>query len=413
MKTVFTSTLLFVCLFFLQAQNPQKITIESGGYDREYLLYLPSSYSSGKTSGLIVCLHGFNRTMEDFFNTYPIAPVADLLNLVVLAPQALPEQDPGVINESKKLDTWGIKIPLDAAWGCGLRVKATLLGATLLDEELNKGVDDVGFINRIISETTGKYAINPANCFIFGTSMGGFMSYQYSMYHGTGLAGLISVCGSMGTAIRNTGNTINVPVCDFHSITDEVVPYGGTLNYDLGLFNASVSICRPKDEVIRFWVNKNFTNPNPKEENINYYPSTNNITVKKYTYSPLASRSEVIHYQINGATHDYYLNKDKGDCMDYNEEVIRFIRSHLRSPGTGFEPVITESVVIAPNPVTNRCTVYKTKQTVNGIKIYDMTGKLKGVYLSGEGKTEIDLSGYPYGVYLLNYNGKTFKIIKK
>lgn len=37
MKTAFTSTLLFVCLFFLQAQNPQKITIELGGYDREYL----------------------------------------------------------------------------------------------------------------------------------------------------------------------------------------------------------------------------------------------------------------------------------------------------------------------------------------------------------------------------------------
>jgi poly(3-hydroxybutyrate) depolymerase len=363
-------------------------------------------------SGLIVCLHGFNRTMEDFFNTYPIAPVADLLNLVVLAPQALPEQDPEVVNESKKLDTWGIKIPLDAAWGCGLRVKATLLGATFLDEELNRGVDDVGFINRIISETMGEYAINPANCFIFGTSMGGFMSYQYSMYYGTGLAGLISVCGSMGTAIRNTGNTVNVPVCDFHSITDEVVPYGGTLNYDLGLLNASVSICRPKEEVIRFWVNKNLTTPDPKEENINYYPSTNNITVKKYTYSPLSGRSEVIHYRINGATHDYYLDKNKGDCMDYNEEVISFIRSHLKSPGTGLEPVIAGALVIAPNPVIDRCTVYKTKQTANGIRIYDMSGKLKGVYSSCEGNTEIDFSKYPHGIYILNYNGKMVKIIK-
>lgn len=413
MKTIFTSILLFLCLNFLQAENPHKIEVTSGAYKREYLLYLPSSYNPAKASGLIVCLHGFNRTMEDFFNTYPIAPVADQLNLIVLAPQALPEQNQGVINKSKDLSSYGIKIPLEAAWGCGLRVKASLpLGISLLNEELNKDVDDVAFIKQIVSETMSQYAIDPANCFIFGTSMGGFMSYQYAMYYGKELAGLVSICGSMGTSIRNTANSVNVPICDFHSKTDDVVPYGGTLLYSSGWI--TVSLCQPKSDVISFWINKNKAATLPVEENITYYPPTNSISVKKIKYNAFASSlsSEVIHYQINGASHEYYLNKNNGDCMDYNEEVIKFIRSHY-SPTTGIEPLIAQNIVIYPNPVQDRCTINGTRRTDGDISIYDMTGRLKGIYLASEGQTEIDFSGYYKGIYLLKYNGKTYKLIKK
>ncbi len=414
MKTGITVILLFLSIFFLQAQNPQKIELELDGHPRKYLLYLPTSYSPAKKSGLIVCLHGFNRKMEDFFNTYPIAPVADQLNLIVLAPQALPEQDQNVINKAKELETYGIEIPLEAAWGCGLRVnaKATFLGIPLLNEELNKNVDDVGFIKQIVTTTKKQYAISDENCFIFGTSMGGFMSYQYGLYYGKELSGLISICGSMGTSIKNTSANVNVPICDFHSKTDEVVPYGGELVYGSGLMKTTVSLCQPKNDVIKFWVNKNVANSTPQEEDVNYYPSTNNVKVKKYTYYPFAKGSEVIHYQIDGAYHDYYLSKDKGDCMDYNEEVIKFIKSHSKIP-TGIESVVAQKVVISPNPVLDRCIIHGTEYAGGDIRVYDMTGKLKGIYPVSEGQTEIDFSGYYHGVYLLKYNGKTYKLIRK
>ena len=413
MKTKLTLILLFCGLFFLQAQNPRKIEVKIDGYNREYLLYLPKAYNPDKKSGLIVCLHGFNRTMEDFFNNYPIAPVADYLNMVVLAPQALPEQDPNVIKEAGTLASYGIDIPLDAAWGCGLRVKATLLGiVTLLNEELNKNVDDVAFIKQIVTTTKNQYSISDENCFLFGTSMGGFMSYQYAMYHGNDLAGLISVCGSMGTSIKNTTANVNVPVCDFHSKTDEVVPYGGSLSYGSGILKVDVSLCQPKEDVINFWVsNKNKTNPKPQEENINYYASTNNIKVKKYTYFPMGTRSRVIHYQIDGAYHDYYLSKDKGDCMDYNEEVIKFIQSHLRFPA-GIEPVITQEIVVFPNPTSGVLKITGTKAN-QMIRIVDIAGSLKSILNTQEGTTTIDITGYAKGTYMLQYNGKSHKVIKK
>ena len=410
MKTKLILILLFCGLIFLQAQNPRKIEIKIDGYNREYLLYLPANYNPAKKSGLIVCLHGFNRTMEDFFNNYPIEPVADQLNMVVLAPQALPEQDQNVIKESKNLESYGIKIPLEGAWGCGLRVKAAFLGISLLNEELNRNVDDVAFIKQIVTATKNQYSINDENCFLFGTSMGGFMSYQYAMYHGNDLAGLISICGSMGTSIRNTTANVNVPVCDFHSKTDEVVPYGGELSYALGF--VTVELCQTKDNVINFWVNnKNKANPRPQEENINYYASTNNIKVKKYTYSPLETRSEVIHYQIDGASHDYYLSKDKGDCMDYNEEVIKFIQSHLKFPA-GVESVIVQEVVVSPNPTSGILKVTGTKANQT-IQVFDITGSLKGAFKTQEGATTIDLSNYIKGIYLLRHDGKAHKVIKK
>ena len=413
MKTKLILILLFCGLIFLQAQNPRKIEIKIDGLDREYLLYLPSGYNSAKKSGLIVCLHGFNRTMEDFFNTYPIAPVADQLNMVVLAPQALPEQDQNVIKEAETLASYGIDIPLKAAWGCGLRVKATLFGVvTLLNEELNKNVDDVAFIKQIVTATKNQYSINDENCFLFGTSMGGFMSYQYAMYHGNDLAGLISVCGSMGTSIKNITANVNIPICDFHSKTDEVVPYGGVLSYGSGILKVDVSLCQAKDDVINFWVNnKNRANPKPQEEDVNYYASTNNIKVKKYTYSPLTTRSGVIHYQIEGASHDDYLSKDRGDCMDYNEEVIKFIQSHQKNP-VGLEAVVEQGVVAFPNPTSGILRIMGTKAN-QMIRLVDISGSLKGVLNTQEGVTTIDMTNYTKGIYLLKYNGKSHKVIRK
>ncbi len=412
MKTNLLLILLF-SLTFLNAQNPQKIQIQSGGYDREYLLYFPSSYPAKKPQGIIVCLHGFNRTMEDFFDQYPIAPVADSLNLVVLAPQALPEQDPAVIEEAESLTALGIDIPLNAVWGCGLRVKATWV-VTLLDTELNALVDDTGFIRQIFDKTISDYAISPDNLFLFGTSMGGFMSYQYAMINGDSLGGFVSVCGSMGTAIEPGSENLRTPLCDFHSVDDEVVPYSGTLTYDMGFMGkVKVSLCQPKESVIDYWVKKNHTVTDPVMENVNYYLSTNDKTVEKLTWPNPDGKNEVVHYRIHHASHEYYFKKENGDCMDYNEEVIKFLNKHTKQNTSGIPFIFAENFSVAPNPVETWCTVYGTRDTGESIGLYDLTGKRVKMYLSLEGETSIDLSDIPKGLYLLKYRSKTVKVIKK
>jgi Poly(3-hydroxybutyrate) depolymerase len=368
-------TLLLFSLFCLQATsgNPDAKTIQFGGYDREYLLYVPEKYSETNPAGLIVCLHGFNRTMNDFFNDYNIAELAEKLNLIVIAPQALPEKNPDVLFTLQSISSLGFDIPisLNAVWGCGLQVvaKAPIVGK-LVDVTLNTVVDDVGFIRELISMTENNYNVIPENKFIFGTSMGGYMSYQYALFHGNELSGLINICGSMGTDIQNTDAEVKLPICDFHSLEDEVVPYNGTMEIDAGLFNVDVTLCKNVEEVVNFWVQKNNAYSGLIIEDINYYPSTSGYSVTKFTYT---DENEVIHYRAHGAPHNYFFNKET-DCMDYSEEVAKFITAHSKDKNSGNDIFSQQKqLIIYPNPVSGDVVNLNILQGI--AEVYNLSGQ--------------------------------------
>ena len=398
MRTIFTLLLLSLFCFQAMPGSPETKKIQFGGYERDYLLYVPEKYSENHPAGLIVCLHGFNRNMNDFFNDYNIAELAEALNLFVLAPQALPEKNPVVLNTLQSITSLGIDLPisLDAVWGCGLQVvaKAPLLG-TLVDVTLNTVIDDVAFIHEIISMTENNYNIIPENKFIFGTSMGGYMSYQYALYHGNDLSGLINICGSMGTDIKEKNAEVKLPICDFHSVNDEVVPYNGSMEIEASIFKVNVTLCQKIDEVINTWVSKNGANTNPIVENINYYPPTSGHSVTKYTYP---GENEVIHYKIAGAPHSYFFKKET-DCMDYIEEVTKFIAAHSKDTGSGNDVFAqTKQLIIYPNPITGPLVNLNIEK--GRIAIYNLSGQkvISGTFENGT----VNIGTLQNGIYMIN-----------
>lgn len=377
-----------VCIY----ANPTKVTMMHNGYEREYMVYLPQSYNETKGSGLIICLHGFNSNMNAFFGNYNITDVANELNLVVVAPQALPEKDPKVLKEAEELKKLiGKTIPLDAVWGCGLRVKSDNF-LHPIDVELNKDIDDTGFLKAITDNIKKEYTINQ-NTFLLGTSLGGFMSYQHAMYYGNEFSGLISICGSMGTNIHNANSDIKLPICDFHSVTDEVVPYSGDLKYPILFLNIKVSLCQSKSDVINFWVKNNKVSSIPTIEQVAYYPSTNSITVEKEVYA--GNQNEVIHYKINGAYHEHYFKKDNGDCMDYNEEITKFITSHS-TDDTGIQNII-KPLIIYPNPAKDIVNIGVDEGYVT---IYSINGQQ--VFSANITSSQLDVSFLSKGIYIVN-----------
>ncbi|MDR3061036.1 MAG: T9SS type A sorting domain-containing protein, partial [Dysgonamonadaceae bacterium] len=78
---------------------------------------------------------------------------------------------------------------------------------------------------------------------------------------------------------------------------------------------------------------------------------------------------------------------------------------------TGTGNVTANAVQVSPNPTSGIIRVSNT-QANQTVRITDVTGSLKGTYKTGEGATTIDLTGYAKGTYLLQYNGKIFKVIK-
>jgi poly(3-hydroxybutyrate) depolymerase len=386
------------------AANPDKKTIQVGGFEREYLIYTPKHPQRKKADGIIICLHGFGRTMNDFFGEYNISPIADSLNLYIVAPQALPEQDQRVnILASTISSLTNNSISLHSVWGCGLRISANLLllGTSLLNEELNKGVDDVGFIDRIVDEVISENLLSEKNVFVLGTSMGGFMAYQYALLKGARLSGLISIAGSMGLEIKGMNNGMKIPVCDFHSISDVVVPYAGSQIQYL----SHISLAKPKADVINYWAETNATGK-PVSEKIQYYPSTKEITVEKITYPE--KDNEVIHYKINGAPHNYFFKKEADDCMDHVEEIARFIKSHFSDNLVYIQNVTAKAPVFYPNPVQDK--IYL--DTESGIiSIFDITGHQLFSQSFTEG--QIDLSFLKSGIYIIQIQSDNSVRIKK
>jgi len=381
--TIFFAVFLFSVS---KADTPEKRTVDYGGFSREYLLYTPQNSSAPK--GILICLHGFNSSMNNFFQDLNITEIADSLNLLIIAPQALPEQSAEVIEDAKNLErNYGQSIPLDAVWGCGLKVKITLLSfLPVLDDELNRNIDDTGFINQLINNTLSEYSLSGDNIFMLGTSMGAYMTYQYALQHGDRLAGIIPIAGTMGTAIRGRENATALPVCDFHSLSDEVVPYSGVSGNSL----LSITLGENKEDVIKFWVNLN----GAASAQIEDFPELKKISVRKYTY--FHTKNEVIHYQMSGAPHAYFFSKANGDAMDYIEESIKFMVKHSVSGSNSIDTPVRGDLVFYPNPVEN--IIHFTAD--NGyFSIYDLMGKK---CFSGEFKSaHAYISGLQAGVYII------------
>jgi poly(3-hydroxybutyrate) depolymerase len=375
-------------------ENPTLKTIQAGGFERQYMVYTPQNSQYVKPAGIIVCLHGFGRTMNDFFDEYNVTAVADSLNLIIAAPQALPEQNSTVISEAGVINSFtSNQISLQSVWGCGLSVKASSFGISLLNEELNRDVDDVDFINQMIDSVLCEYSLSLENIFMLGTSMGGYMTYQYALEKGDRLSGIISVAGSMGLAIKDMDYTTKVPVCDFHSLTDEVVPYSGSYTTITSDIPVTITLGMNMQDVIDYWVETNGAGA-PDSTAVQNYPSTNEITVEKFTYPDPVN--EVIHYKINGASHSYFFRKENGDCMDYPEEISRFIRSHLSSSPTPIPDITAEKTFFYPNPVQD---IINFDIMSGNASVYDITGRklFSQSFLSGQA----DLSFLKPGIYII------------
>ena len=390
----------------IEAANPVKRTLRFGGFDREYLVYTPQHPQSMNPTGILIGLHGFNGSMDDFFDEYDFRSTADAMNYLILAPQALPEQNESVKQTASMLNSLlDNKLRLDAVWACGLRVRATTFLVTLLNEELNRDVDDVGFISLMIQQILDEYALPTENVFMVGTSMGGYMAYQYALKQPVKLAGMVSVAGSMGLSIKDDNAKLKVPICDFHSLTDEVVPYTGKYVQN----GVTIHLAQSKADVIQFWRTNNETGA-PVKEIINYYPSANNITVEKNTYP--SPENEVIHYQINGASHNYFFKKEKGDCMDHLEEITKFIVAHTTGQPNENYRIQPLQLTIYPNPA--RDVIYFGTET-GSIRIYNLAGQTvwAGTFHSGS----LNIAFLPSGTYIVNIQAddktETTKLIKK
>lgn len=180
------------------------------GIDRDYRVYVPRTLGDGPSS-LVVMLHGGFGSAEQAELTYGWDAQAERDRLIVAYPD-------------------GVGRSWNAGGCCGPAMK--------------KKVDDVGFIEAVVTEISSRLAIDPERTFATGMSNGGIMAYRLACESDL----FAAIAPVSGTMLVDCDGASPVSVLHIHGALDGSVPPdgspgGGTQNID----------GPPLADVLAFW----------------------------------------------------------------------------------------------------------------------------------------------------------------
>ncbi len=378
-KVIMRSKIILSLLFFIFSlpvfcQQTVEGTLIHDGLQRDYRLYVPSSYAAGTPIPLVFNLHGYtsNASQQQLYSE--MDAVAETNNFLVCYPNGE-----------------------GASWNVGWAFGST--------------EDDVGFISNLIDELAANYSVNLSRVYSCGMSNGGFMSYRLACELNDKIAAIASVTGSHAPGfVCEPGRP--VPVLEIHGTADGVVAYNGT---------AGVSIA--VEDVIDFWVNNNNCGLDADTIAIANTSVADLCTATRYDYNE-CENSKVSLIKIQGGGHTWpgasliigVTNQD----INASEEIWEFF-SQFNLDGivaNKDEPDILNDIKIFPNPVHDILNLNADNLNMGG-RYYIMNNisqKISGGKINGHSKS-IPVGHLQPGIYYLTivmndkYSGQVF--IKK
>ena len=228
------------------------------GLQRQYLIYLPSSYQENTSYPLVINFHGFGGQINEYSSYADMRSLADSENFILVYPQ-------------------GENLNGSPHWN------AALMGGN------NKSdIDDLGFIESLILKLSSQNIINSDRVYMVGYSNGGMMSYAMACHKSNLVAAIASVSGTM-LYISNCEPNRSIPLLNIHGTEDPTLPYNGNNYYN------SV------DDALNFWNTNNNSDPSPNTTLLN--TNLNNIQFFGFSNSDNIS---VDHYKIINGGHVWF-----------------------------------------------------------------------------------------------------------
>jgi polyhydroxybutyrate depolymerase len=348
-----TWIVIFACVIGVSSFKAQLTTNNwnYGGVAREYLTYVPASYTGTTPVPVVFCLHGLGDNMNNFYNI-GMKFVADTANFIVVVPQAL----------SSFAGT---------AWNSGAGLNGFTLNAT---------VDDVGFIGAIIDTLIANYNIDQRRVFSCGFSMGGFMSQRLACELNDRIAAVASVAGTIGNTLTcNPGRA--VPVCHFHGTADSTIYYNDN------------QYGNDPEEMVEFWAQNNGCNASPT---ITLLPDLANddLLVSHYVYDGCNAAGEVELFRVDSAEHVWLT---PANDIFYTTEIWKFFMRQVHADFVSQSEIRPIAIQMYPNPVSELLTI--TAENAVTVEILDITGRI--VYQSAtiNARQEIDVSTFSKGTF--------------
>lgn len=169
------------------------------GGDRPVIVLVPSTVKPDVPAPLVIMLHGYsvNNVVEEIY--LQLAPLAKTRGFLYAHPD-------GTIDKDGKY-FW------NATDACC--------------DRYSTGVDDSGYLARVIKEIKARYNVDPKRVYLFGHSNGGFMSYRMACDHADEIAAVATLAGAMFADVSRCKPAAPVSVLQIHGTADQEVLYAG------------------------------------------------------------------------------------------------------------------------------------------------------------------------------------------
>ena len=363
-------------------------TISWDGQQRQYLEYVPTTYSQSEATPVLFMLHGMGDDVNNFFQATRIQNVAEEQGWIVVCPQALEFSYEIPMLGSQNFGTcWNV--------GSTVSVDFNMYGMPFnFDVTVSEGVDDEGFLLATLAAIKEEYNVNQDKIFFAGFSLGGFMSHRMAINHGDIINSIAAVSGVIGNDITNLTPVANVNVLQIFGTTDEMISYdGGMISLQsLGSYNLGL----PVEQTVEYWRAFNQCDETPIVEQ---YPDTYNddLTFEMYQYLNGTNDTRVAFIKVYNGLHNWYSGTSHD--IDYNTEIVKFFTNTIDV--TDVAETSKEALNVYPNPANDFIIV--GKETVS---IYDLCGKL---VMKGSGR--IDVSTLTEGMYFVKSKDDCSKLI--
>ncbi len=348
--------------------------------EREYLEYIPTSYTGENSVPVVFCLHGLGDNMTNFSNYLSLIAFGESTNWIIITPQALMASIP-VLGE------------IGTAWNSGAGAEGTMLG----DQILNEDVDDSGFLIAVLDSLENHFNINTDSIFFMGFSMGGFMSNRMGIEHGDRITAVASVSGTIGKFLPFTP-TNNINTLHIHGTADQTVSYeDAEVNFGSGLI---YSVGQGAEECVDSWKTFNNCEVTPI---VNIFPDTqaDGKTFERYIYQNGDNDSYTGFIKVIEGDHEWYYTPQND--MDYTTEIYKFFTNTMDfSVGINNNNLSNNDISLYPNPAKNFIHTVVGENETAVLKIYDILGSLITTEKIEHQKI-IDLRNLPEGMYIFRF----------
>jgi polyhydroxybutyrate depolymerase len=257
----------FILLSFFAMCSAYADEITVDGIERTYILHIPKSIDKSKPAPLVFALHGGGGTAKKMNALTGFNKVSDEYGFVLCYPQGI-----------------------DKHWNDGRNVNITRINGI--------EVNDVKFISSLIDTLIQKYNIDSSRVYACGISNGGMMSFRLGCELNSRIAAIAPVAISMSEYLYNLCSPGKpVPLMLIFGKDDPLVPYeGGSISFNRG---EVVSV----QNTVGFWVKNNDCNETPVITSIDN--EDDDTYVKKYVFSGVTGRDEVVFYLVYGGGHTW------------------------------------------------------------------------------------------------------------